>query len=278
MTLGRRKLLLLGPLALLGLAVGCRPRAEAAPPREKLSLRLRGVDGSADLARIAAERVTVEDPHEHRALELVGVPVTRVFDAAFGPSWRTLDDVVATCADGFHPSMPVRLFLDHEGYLAYARTDGNDFYVDEKGKHTPAGPYYLVWKRTPGDAPPEPAWPYQVTGLEITDFATRMAAALPPAGASPLAREGFERFRTYCLPCHSVNGAGGQVGPELNYPTSVTEYFAEPVLRAWITDPAQVRWNARMPVPLPAEARAQNLDAILAYLQAMAGAKRAPAP
>jgi hypothetical protein len=270
-------------IAVAGLAAGCRPKASAPPARAKLALRLRGAPvsqlTSEDIARIGAERVTVDDPHEHRVLELVGVPATRLFDASFGPSWRTLDDVVATCADGFRPSIPVRLFLDHEGYLTYERTDGHDFSVDEpSGKHTMLGPYYLVWRTTPGEAPPEPAWPYQITGVEITDLATQVAPALPPPDASPLAREGFDRFRTYCLPCHTMNGAGGQVGPELNYPTSVTEYFAEPVLAAWISDPQRVRWNARMPAVLPAEGRSHSVDAILAYLKAMAGAKRAPPP
>jgi mono/diheme cytochrome c family protein len=271
-----------GAIGWLAVALaGCAHEApRPAPP--KLTVQLRGARVAelslADLRKLGPARVTVDDPHEHRAIELEGVPVAAVLDAVVGPAWRTAEEVVAPCLDGFHPSIPVHLFLEREAYLAYARPGSADFAVQEEpAKRTPVGPYYLVWKKGPGESPPEPAWPYQVTGVEVTDFKTRFAAAMPPPGAGALAEEGFERFRTFCLPCHTVNGRGGGVGPELNYPVSVTEYFSEPVLRAWIADPRQVRWNAKMPVPLPpGDARGPSIDAIVAYLKVMARAKVAP--
>jgi cytochrome c2 len=275
-----------GGAALAGLVValvGCaREPSKASLTSVKLSVRLRSAPvatrSAADLETLGGERVTVDDPHEHRVIELEGVRATALFDAILGPDWREAEEVVATCVDGFHPSVPVRLFLEREAYVAYARPGSADFAVQEDpAKRTPVGPYYLVWKKAPGADPPEPAWPYQVTALEVTDFATRFAAAALPPGADPLSHEGFERFRTFCLPCHTINGAGGEVGPELNYPVSVTEYFAEPVLRAWIADPKQVRWNTKMPVPLPAgDTQGRAIDAIVAYLKTMATAKRAP--
>ncbi len=272
-------------VGLLSLGPGCKRDEPLA--RGKLALRLRGVDvktlSGTDVRSMGSQRVTVDDPHEHRAIDMIGVRATSLLDSTLGPSWRSADDVVFTCADGFHPSIPVRLFLLGDAYVAYARPDSHDFAVQEEpAKRTRVGPYYLVWKKGAGETPPEPAWPYQVTGLEVTDFASRFAAAIPPAelGASePLAREGFERFRTFCLPCHTMNGVGGDVGPELNYPVSVTEYFAEPTLRQWIVDPKQVRWNAKMPPPLPeGDERPHTVDAVVAYLKTMARAKRAPAP
>ena len=271
-------------IALVGLAIsGCTREPSKGVTSVKLSLRIRGAGATtrsaAELETLGGERVTVEDPHEHRAIELEGVRATKVFDAAFGPAWRSAEEVVATCVDGFHPSVPVSLFLERDAYLAYARPGSPDFAVQEDpAKRTPVGPYYLVWKKAPGADPPEPAWPYQITGLEVTDFALRFAAAIPPQGSDATTREGFERFRTFCLPCHTMNGAGGEVGPELNYPVSVTEYFAEPLLRKWIVDPKQVRWNTKMPAPLPAgDAQGRAIDAIVSYLKTMAGAKRAPA-
>ena len=277
-----------GTAAVAGLAIlvaGCarEPSKESSvAPRVELTLGMRGKTVAApslpELQKLGAERVTVRDPHEHRAIELDGVRATTLFDALLGPGWREEEEVVATCTDGFHPSIPVRDFLEHEAYVAYARPGSADFAVQEEPtKRTPVGPYYLVWEKGTGDDPPEPMWPYQVTGLEVTNFATRFAAAIPPPAAPPLAREGFERFRTFCLPCHTINGSGGVVGPELNYPVSVTEYFAEPVLRRWIADPSAVRWNTKMPVPLPpGEGQGATIDAIVAYLKAMASAKQRP--
>jgi mono/diheme cytochrome c family protein len=272
-------------LAALAGVCGCaRARRRESPrlPTARLSLRLRGADmaslSAADLRALGEEQVTVEDPHEHRAITLTGVRVAPLFDAALGPAWRRADDVLATCADGFRPSVPVRFFLAREAYLAYARPGSADFAVQEEpGKRTPAGPYYLVWKKAPGEDPPEPAWPYQITALDVTDFAARFAAAFPPPGADAETRDGFERFRTFCLPCHAINGSGGEVGPELNYPVNVTEYFDEPTLRAWIADPARVRFRAKMPPPLPADAdQPRTIEAVVASLKAMAHAKRHP--
>jgi mono/diheme cytochrome c family protein len=282
----RRRLILLragwaiGAVATLAACTRTRPL----PARADLSLRLRGHDvpalSLAALRTLGETRVTVNDPHEHRLLVLIGVPATAVLDRALGAAWRDAEEVVATCADGFHPAIPVRQLLEREAFVAYARADGEDFAVEEApAKRTPVGPYYVVWKAHAGEDPPEPMWPYQVVALEATDFATRFAGAIPSAAASADARvaKGFERFRTFCLPCHTINGCGGGVGPELNYPASVTEYFSEPVLRAWIADPQQVRWNARMPPPLPpTDDRPMTIDAVVAYLKAMAADKRAP--
>jgi cytochrome c2 len=231
-----------------------------------------------EMRKLADERVVVLDPHEHRAIEVRGVPVARVFDAAFGPAWRSAEEVVATCRDGFRPAIPVKLFLEREAFFAYARTDGPDFAVQEDpSKRTAVGPYYIVWKNRGGEDPPEPQWPYQVTAVEVTDYAARFEATLPPPQADGLAAKGFERFRTVCLPCHTINGRGGAVGPELNYPINVTEYFAEPVLRKWIEDPQQVRHGAKMPRPLPpGEDDARAIDELIAYLKAMARRKVPP--
>ncbi len=272
----------LAPAVAASLAlVGCThtPPAPSPPP---LRLQLRGVDVASEtidaLRKIGAVRITVADPHEHRDIELEGVSATKLFDAVFGPTWRGADDVVATCRDGFHPSIPVKTFLEHDAYFAFARPESADFAIQETPtKRADVGPYYVVWSKGAGDDPPEPAWPYQVTGVEVTDFATRFAAVIPPAGSDALTQEGFERFRTFCLPCHTINGRGGGSGPELNYPVSVTEYFAEPLLRDWIADPARVRWQSKMPAPLPpGDEQARSIDAIIAYLKTMAHAKRAP--
>jgi mono/diheme cytochrome c family protein len=263
--------------------LGCAHAPPATTPAPPLRLQLRGADVASEtldeLRRLGSERVTVADPHENRDVELEGVSATKLFDAVFGPRWREAEDVVATCQDGFHPSIPVKTFLEHDAYVAFARYDSADFAIQETAtKRTNVGPYYVVWKKSSGAAPPEPEWPFQVTALEVTDFATRFAAVIPPAGSTDLAREGFERFRTFCLPCHSINGRGGSSAPELNYPVSVTEYFAEPLLRQWIADPQRIRWGAKMPVPLPpGDGQARSIDAVVAYLKAMAGAKRAPA-
>lgn len=61
------------------------------------------------------------------------------------------------------------------------------------------------------------------------------------------------------------------MGPELNVPKNVTEYWDRQHLKTLIENPAALRWGSKMPgfSWLPAEDR----EAILAYLEAMKGKK-----
>jgi mono/diheme cytochrome c family protein len=254
----------------------------ASPSSGRLSLSLRGRNvaglSSDEISRLGESRTTVNDPHEHARVEMRAVPLTRVLDHALGTSWRTAVEVVATCADGFEAVLPVALILEREPFVAIGRTDSADFAVqDGPSRRTPVGPFYIVWREDSKEPPPEPQWPYQVQSIEVTDYEARFAPTLPPADSDSLVTRGFERFRTVCLPCHSVNGSGGSVGPELNYPVNVTEYFAEPVLRKWIADPTSVRHGAKMPRPLPSgEESGPAIDELVAYLKAMAKRKIPP--
>lgn len=47
-----------------------------------------------------------------------------------------------------------------------------------------------------------------------------------------------------CMVCHTINGAGGQVGPNLN---GVTERYSQEWLRTWLHNPQGVRKGSRMP-------------------------------
>ncbi|NDD92427.1 hypothetical protein EBZ37_10115 [bacterium] len=168
--------------------------------------------------------------------------------------------------------------------FAIRRTDQSEFTL-LKGDVSPPkkvslGPLYLVWEnindqsvRTEGDY----GWPFQVDRMELVDFGARFPRLAPPSNASAQAKLGFAAFRIHCLKCHSLNGEGGKVGPELNFPKNVTEYWRPGLLKAWILNPASFRYGSAMPAishALPN--RAEVADHVLAYLQAMRGAKKAP--
>jgi mono/diheme cytochrome c family protein len=239
----------------------------------------------AQVRALGTVTVRVHDPYEDRAITFTAIPLDRVLDRAFGPGWRRAEEVVLTCLDGYSPSLPARRIADHHAYLAVSRSDRAAFTLDMKeGKArvrtVPLAPYYVVWDSL-GDAAIRQeghhGWAFQLSGLELVDFKARFGALAPPAGAGDKVARGFAAFRIHCLPCHGINGQGGQVGPELNYPANVTEYFARPYLRRWISDPQSLRWNARMP-PLGLEGaeRERTIDQLIAYLQAMVRRKIAP--
>lgn len=254
-----------------------------------ISFRRRGVEVerlscAALEARVAAQRVRVHDPYEERELLFEGLPFAPLLDAVYGPGWRDEGEVIFTCRDEYQPSVAIGRFLDHRAYLALRRADAPAFTIDkpESGaiKAVELAPAYVVWEnlddaeiRAQGDY----GWPYQVVTVDLGDFLERFPRMTPADDADAAVMRGFQAFRVHCMPCHAVNGEGGTLGPELNYPVSVTEYFAEPWLGRWIDDPESVRQRPRMPRPaLPERDREAAIADIIAYLRAMAHRKQAP--
>lgn len=233
-------------------------------------------------AAAKARPLRVFEPYEGRELEFRVWPLAALLDAVYGAGWREEDEILFTCRDGYQPSVPVARFLAHDAYLAFARPGASDFGIDklESGRRQriPLAPYYVVWDNL-GDETlrreHDYGWPYQVVGLELIDAAERFPAMAPPADASAAVREGFGSFRIHCSRCHALNGAGGTIGPELNARPDPVGGRDPGWLRRWIDDPAAFNATARMPALNPAlPDRAETIDRIVAYLQAMAAAPR----
>jgi mono/diheme cytochrome c family protein len=93
----------------------------------------------------------------------------------------------------------------------------------------------------------------------------------------PLLQEhqrGFELYSKSCMTCHGINGVGGTLGPDLNYPKNVYEYWQPDQLKSYVQDPSKFRLNAKMP---SFEALGKdNIVAILEYVKHMQGHKVAP--
>jgi len=232
---------------------------------------------------LTPERLAVFDPYEQRVIEFEGFSARDVLDQAYGVAWQSGEELLMTCSDGYKPSVPVRRFLEHRALLAYARTDQPSDFTLLKGDVQPAkrvalGPWYLVWEnqsdatvRAEGDF----GWPFQLVSFEPVKFSDRFPHLAPPAGASAAAQRGFGAWRIHCQKCHMLNGDGGEIGPELNWPMNVTEYWQPNMLKRWVLDPASMRLPAKMPPINPAlPNREAVVDDIIAYLSAMRENKR----
>lgn len=229
---------------------------------------------------VDASTLTVHEPYEDREVAFRALPLAPVLDRVFGPGWRDEEELLFTCRDGYQPTVPVQRALDHDAWLAFERP-GADFVIDkfESGRRQEVSlaPFYLIWEnladavvRAEGDY----GWPYQLVGIELVRARDRFPKMTPPGSAGALVAEGYTAFRMYCTRCHAINGEGGSIGPELNAPGREVGLRDPAWLRRWIDDPSQFAANARMPAldsGLPD--RAHTLDALLAYLRAMATAE-----
>jgi mono/diheme cytochrome c family protein len=244
-----------------------------------------------------AQVVKVKNPIDGAVTEFRAFPVLPILKSIYGERFAAADEVQLKCADGYQPTVSASRFRQRVGYLAYERADGKSFVATQKSppkKTTVLGPFYLVWETGPSVAAVEldTAWPYQVVGVDLVEFKKKFSRIYPPEGASDSVKAGFLEFKQRCLKCHTVNGQGGDMGPELNVPVNVTEYFDQKWLAQWIENPSLVRRGAKMPSGVPdllkakpphrseaetTEKRKQVVQQILEYLSAMKAKKASPA-
>lgn len=249
----------------------------------KLQFRSRGklvvAIRSADLAqRARGEQPRVEDFFEKALVPFEGVQVAPLLDSAFGPDWTRSESLQFVCRDGSTAAFTPRQFREAKAYLVWRRLDRPDFVVNvaaEPGKVTELGPLYLIWDTSVDRDGKRPGagnvWLPGVTAINLADATAELSAIALPADASPAAVAGFGHFKRLCASCHSLNGHGGQTGPELNAPISVTALFRPGMLEKYLDDPLQVRQRAQAPkVAKDVPDRAKVISEIAAFLQQLA--------
>lgn len=277
-----RVLLPLVAFVLLNVGAGAASAAEK-PLEFRGPSRLARLDAVTLAQKLSPRRLAVYEPIEHKVVEFEGFDAREVLDLAYGPTWRTSEELLMTCLDGYQPSVPAQRFLDHTALLAYKRLDQPQQFTvakpDGKGTKTiDLGPWYLVWENqrdTVVRADLDYGWPYQLVAFEPVRFLDRFPRLAPGANVSPAAQRGFLAWRMHCQKCHMLNGEGGEIGPELNRPMNVTEYWQPKPLRQWVLDPTSVRVPNRMPPLNPGlPNREAVVEDLIAYLTAMKDQKR----
>jgi mono/diheme cytochrome c family protein len=210
-------------------------------------------------------------PHRYRAVsfmkEMEGL-------SALSPSELDQCEFAFDCEDGYRAVLRGIVGRVGPAFLAIADLEApaNEDWVPIKkasGSMVP-GPLYLVWTNTiPDDHRPKP---YQIIRIGILSGGDSLLPAYPSGDAR--ARAGFELFRKNCMACHSVNGVGGKVGVDLNYPLNVSEYWRKEYIKKLIREPQSVRSNARMPA-FPQLSSAE-IDLLVIYLSDMKSRKVGP--
>jgi len=175
--------------------------------------------------------------------------------------------------DGYRATVPLDELPIDDGVVAFRDDEAPEGtrwapFPEGYGKEDPA-PFYLVWPDA-GRTTTRRPWAYELAAIGIARKRALWGAAFPAHDES--LRDGFDVFREHCMKCHAINRAGGAVGPELNVPKNVTEYWKNSRLPNYIRHPRSFRAGSDMPA-MDEELSEGDIEALLHYLRGMADAK-----
>jgi cytochrome c2 len=215
-----------------------------------------------------------EDPVYHGRKRYNAIPIPELLDTY--PKIKQLQtnkyQIVFECEDGYRPMMPLLKFLSVESFLAVSDADAPKGKLWSKiikdGREMKAAPFYLVYQ---GVSPKDTdfKWPYNLIKIHLVPTSENILLLHPKDDTT--ATIGFELFNKNCISCHAINKIGGSMGPELNYPKSVTEYWNQNQLKKFIKNPASFRNGVKMPAL--AHLTEKDIESIVYYLNYMANHK-----
>ncbi|OQW51250.1 MAG: hypothetical protein A4S09_17640 [Proteobacteria bacterium SG_bin7] len=209
--------------------------------------------------------VTNVDPVYKVKKTFLGFPLKRIIELV-GPIPADLDELSFSAKDGYSPSISLRDALTQNGVIAF-----NLEPALQNGKKVDLNPFYLVWEHEE-KVPEHFPRPYQLVKIELMKFSEKFKEIFP-LDANDSVKNGFKSFRDFCFRCHAINGTGGTLGPELNSPNNVLEYWNKTKLKSFIKDPSAFRANSKMPVTT--QINDKDIDSILEYFEAMKSHKNA---
>ena len=237
---------------------------------KKLSFSRSELLKRSDLKKIEVK----EDPsYPGRTMIYQAVPVAALFaQTSIAP-----DAVIEfKCLDGFAATISQSRILnsDPNRSIAYlAIESAAETWPSLKPNGPSAGPFYLIWLHPELSSIAQEEWPFQLAGFAVKGSLQAMYPAIFPAqGASSSVNRGFQSFTRNCFPCHTMNKSGpSDVGPDLNVPKSVTEYFTPGSLRTLIRNPQDLRYFPRsrmsaFPSSILPDAELEDLIAYLGYM------------
>ncbi len=230
------------------------------------------------------QEIEVADPYHERRMRYVALPLRCVLDLGFEPEGgaeglRT-KSVLLRALDGYTRPVSGLDLLEPGAFVAFGQpelmeqrgVESRFSRIDRRG--IDPSPFYMVWVGSTQSDPHVHPWPYQLATLQISSFAEAFPRTVPTGlAASDRGWAGFELFQHSCASCHSINGEGGKVGPDLNVPRSIVEYRPVEQIRSYIRNPEWTRYTSMPPHPDLSE---QDLDALIAYFTAMSERKDDP--
>jgi len=269
-------------ILILFLALGCQQKTQnktdaetniQSHGKDSLTIDLVALQNKGQLKKTTL--ITVyDDPVYHSIKRYNAIPFPELLETY--TSIKNLEtseyQIVFECEDGYKPMMPLQKFISVKSFLAVSDLDAPKgqlwLPIIKDGHEMKAAPFYLIYQEV-STKDVDFKWPYNLIKIHLVPNSENIALLFPKDDAK--AEIGFQLFSKNCVTCHSINKIGGNMGPELNYPKSVTEYWDKTQLKAFIKNPASFRNGVKMPTPT--NLTTKEIDEIVNYLEYMTNHK-----
>ncbi|MDX6770363.1 MAG: c-type cytochrome [Elusimicrobiota bacterium] len=254
-------------LALVFSLAGAASAAEPSLELRRAGVKERSVALSELKAALSSKKLEFYSPFSKKTKRYEGFALKDLLNLAYGDAWTKTEwsDAAFIALDGYQ-AVGALAKLDEDGaYLAFRDLDRESGWEPVGARDADPGPFFLVWTKDGQTTENAYPWPWQIAALDLVRFETRYPEVLP-AGAKEgsAARRGFRLFKDRCFRCHSINGQGGKVGPDLNAPKSVTEYRSKKMVLEFIRNPSDYRVTQ---MPDHRDLTARDLEDLYAYLK-----------
>jgi mono/diheme cytochrome c family protein len=238
--------------ALLLLLAALAAGPAAAEPEPALEFLVSGASSatvplSALKAAVKSRRISFPSPFSDPPGKLKtyeAFALRDLLDYAFGRRWLSPEysHVAFVARDGYAAVGALAKADEDGGFVAFRDLDVASGWEPVGGHGADPGPFFVVWTGTRQTTADQYPWPWQVTALNLIRFEDQYPRTAP-RGAAPGSpeRRGYALFQGRCVRCHSVNGEGGKIGPDLNEPMSVTAYRSKRMVKEFIREPSRYR-------------------------------------
>ncbi len=214
------------------------------------------------------EIIVEDDPVYHKRKRYLATPFLPILKAqeGFAEINVTNTKIVFECEDGYKPEMPLEKFLTKPSFIAQKDLDapkGSDWeQIMKDGHQMKTEPFYIIYEGV-NSTEHDFKWPYNLIKIHLEPL-HQNDNELVPKNENFMA--GYKIFVNQCQVCHAINNIGGNMGPELNYPQSVTSYWKRASLVEFIMNPASFRANVKMPKPSINKTQTEQIVAYLEYM------------